>query len=120
MVRHLTLSIPQGSVLGPILFLSSMNDFHKCSTLLDFHLFADDANSFYRHRVIAILRQHISTALENANRWLHSKKLSLNIEKSSYVIFHPSQRKISDHFNLVMDDVRLKKERSIKYHGNRI
>ena len=39
--------IPQGSVLGPILFLSYMNDYHKCSSLLDFHLFADDANLFY-------------------------------------------------------------------------
>ena len=39
--------IPQGSVRGPILFLSYINDFHKCSSPLDFHLFADDANLFY-------------------------------------------------------------------------
>ena len=38
--------IPEGSVLGPISFLSYMNDFHKCSSLLDFHVFADDANLF--------------------------------------------------------------------------
>mgnify|MGYP000713032085 CR=1 FL=1 len=71
-------------------------------------------------RDIVIPRQHIDNELKNANRWFCSNKLSLNIEKSSYVIFHPSQKKISDHFNLVMDDVCLKKERSIKYHGNRI
>ena len=62
--------IPQGSVLGPILFLLYINDFHKCSSLFDFHLFADDANLFYRHRDIAILRQHINTELQNVNRWL--------------------------------------------------
>ena len=91
--------IPEGSVLGPILFLLYINDYHKSSSLLDFHLFADDANLFYRHRDIAILRQHINTELKNVNRWLCSNKLSLNIEKSSSVIFHPSQKKISGDFN---------------------
>ena len=64
---------------------------------------------FNRHRDIAILRQHINTELKNVNRWLCSNKLSLNIEKSSYVIFHPSQKKISEDFNLIIDDVCLKK-----------
>ena len=56
--------IPQGSVLGPILFLLYMNDFHECSSLRDFHLFADDANLLYRHKDIAILRQHINSELK--------------------------------------------------------
>ena len=71
----------------------------------------------YKHKDIAVLRQHINTELKNLNRWLRSDKLSLNIEKSSYVIFHPSQKKISDDFNLVIDDICLKKKRSIKYLG---
>ena len=68
---------------------------------------------FIDTEIIAILRQDINTELKNVNRWLCSNKLSLNIEKSSYVIFHPSQKKISEDFNLIIDDVCLKKERSL-------
>ena len=62
-------------------------------------------------------RRHINTELKNVNRWLCSNKLSLNIEKSSYVVFHPSQKNITDDFNLIIDDVCLKKEKFIKYLG---
>ena len=42
--------VPQGSVLGPLLFLVYINDFSNWSEILDFHLFADDANLFYKHK----------------------------------------------------------------------
>ena len=92
-LTSISCGIPQGSVLGPILFLLYINDFHLCSALFDFHLFADDANLFYRHKDIKLWQQNINDELKNVSLWLCSNKLSLNIEKSNFVIFHPLQKK---------------------------
>ena len=81
--------VPQGSVLGPILFLLYIDDFHSCSDFFDFHLFADDTNLFSKHRSFSSLQAIIHGELINVNCWLCANKLSLNVEKSSFVVFHP-------------------------------
>lgn len=78
-----------------LFFLLYINDFNLCSTLFDFHLFADDVNLFYRHKDIKLLQQNINDELKNVSLWLCSNKLSLNIEKSNFVIFHPPQKNLS-------------------------
>ena len=72
---------------------SLVKEFHLCSTLFDFHLFADDANLFYRHKDIKIQQKNINDEIRNVSLWLTSDKLSLNIEKSNFVIFHPVKKK---------------------------
>ena len=109
--------IPQGSVLGPILFLIYINDFHLCSTLFDFNLFADDANLFYRHKNLHVLQQNINSELINIHVWLCANKLSLNIEKSNFVLFHARQKKITINFELKLNNKNLKQEESLKYLG---
>ena len=71
--------IPQGSVLGLVLFLLYITDFHQCSDLFDFHLFADNANLFYRHKSLSVLEFDINNELNNIDTWLCANKLSLNI-----------------------------------------
>ena len=68
-------------------FLNYINDFHNCSELLDFHLFADDANLSFKHKDINILESETNSELANLHIWLSDNKLSLNIEKSNFIIF---------------------------------
>ena len=116
-IQTVCCGVPQGSVLGPLLFLIYINDFHNCSELLDFHLFADDASLFFKHKDINILESEINSELANVHIWLSATKLSLNIEKSNFVIFHPVQKKIPQKVILFINNQSLTEENCIRYLG---
>ena len=88
----ITHGVPQGSVLGPLLFLLYINDFSKCSDLFDSHIFADDTNLFYSNSNLAELESVVNYNLKMVSDWLMANKVSLNIDKTNFIIFHPLKR----------------------------
>ena len=95
-----------------------INDFHYSSELFDFHLFADDANLFCENESLQILQNRINSELINIHTCLSANKLSLNIEKSNFILFHPPQKRLQDsNFNLLLYNKQLKREYCIKYLG---
>ena len=91
--------------------------FHNCSELLDFHLFADDANLSFKYKDINILESEINSELANVHIWLSVNKLSLNIEKSNCVIFHLMQKRIPKKVILFVNNQSFTEENCVRYHG---
>ena len=96
--------VPQGSVLGPLLFLLYVNNIHRCSNKLRFYLFADDTNILYADKNLKDLETTVNNELQNLYNWLTANKLTLNIKKSNFVIFHPYQKRLAYQPKLCMFD----------------
>ena len=106
--------VPQGSVLGPILFLLYINDITSCSNILSFTLFADDTALFFKHRNRNSLEEIINKELEYVSDWLIVNKLSLNVSKSSYLFFKTNK---SETIDLKLSGKSLTQKSFTKYLG---
>ena len=121
--NDITCGVPQGSVLGPLLFLIYINDIQECSEKLKFFLFADDTSILYADKNLRSLELIVNQELCKLYDWLTANKLTLNIKKSNFVIFSPVQRKSTYQPKIMIFDneqnknVALECKEFIKYLG---
>ena len=110
-----TLGVPQGSVLGPILFIMYLNDMKRVFRYCDINLFADNTVLFIEGKHLSECVEHLNEELHSLSDWLKFKKLKLNIGKTKYLII--SSRVNIDNFRILIDSETIDRVREIKYLG---
>ena len=87
--QNVTCGVPQGSVLGPLLFILYTNDLPNVLKHSKCILFADDTTIFQTSHNLTYLRECIEYDMECLSDWFRANKLSLNVQKTQFVVFSP-------------------------------
>ena len=110
--------VPQGSILGPLLFIIYINDFVFSSELLQKVIFADDTNLFFSHSDPHTLQSYLNDELDKINIWFKCNKLSLNIDKTNFIAFKSNNKPSQiDSLSLKINNKNLCKVQSTKFLG---
>lgn len=96
--QNVKTGVPQGSILGPLLFIIYINDLCVSTAEFDFISYADDTTLFLSFNMseteLATTAECLMNNLEKVNDWLKLNKLSLNISKTKCMVFHTPQKRV--------------------------
>ena len=109
--------VPQGSILGPLLFLVYVNDLASVSKHAATILFADDTNVIYTGKNYEDICMLVQTDLKIISDWFRCNKLALNETKTNYVIFHLSHKKPPENFSITLNGIELNRVKNTKFLG---
>ena len=112
--------VPQGSILGPLLFLLYINDLPQAVSDCDVRLYADDTCISFTHKNISEIEAKLNSDFNNLCDWFIDNKLSIHFgeDKTKSILFSPKNKRISaDPIIIKRDDVTLKQFSTVEYLG---
>ena len=115
-LKEIEFGVPQGSVLGPLLFLIYVNDISAATGDNKLRLFADDSNVFVSSRDPGSLKTKMITVILKMCEWFNANKLTINMKKTAYTIF--TNTKVPGSLNnITINNVKVGRVKSVKYLG---
>ena len=99
--------VPQGSMLGPLLFLIYINDLHLAIKYSEGHHFADDTNLLNFNSSVKSINKQVNYDLKNLSNWLKANKFLLNVGKTELVLFTSSKKQLDCDLKIELDGKRI-------------
>ena len=117
-MKSIDKGVPQGSILGPLLFLIYINDIPNSSNILNFLMYADDTTL---HCCLEDIEDdnkefRINQELQHVQDWLKVNRLALNVKKTKYMMFH-KHNKIVEHLDLHVNNNAIEKVDNFNFLG---
>lgn len=113
----MTYGTPQGSVLGPLMYIIMANDLVECLKFSNCVTFADDTTIFISGNNLKFLYRKINEDLKQLGDWFDSNSLTLNADKSKYILFRTKRKEINYTGKIVLGGKEINRVQHIKFLG---